>query len=392
LRISIYQLAIISGRLLACLGMFSLAGIYDTQVPTAHIVWKGNVSPCSLAKPVLNDDLLFTGSCDGEFYALQKDTGKVVWSYDSHVDGEPDAFHSFPLLHKSLIIAGTVGKCATSNCGYIYAFDQHTGTIRWKVHVAATSDNFVDVDPADPNGSFIFGTREDEWLSVNTANGTVNWRFPATPARANPKSRTSVVTDGVNVCFLDSTGTVHCLKAKSGIELWKQTLPSPATTQLIMYKDGLYFGTADGRITGVDPENGHTGVTLKLSTTAVGGIVESDSDTKGEFEFAYGLDSAGEQRTLLAFSDEFGGVVWSQKSTQPWTSGEPEPWEELVIAGNCQGEFVAFRSENGATEWRSKIDGCIESFGHDKSNLYIAVRQGAIYSYHLSALSHDGTK
>lgn len=392
MRVSIYQLAKMYGGLLAFLGVFSLAGLGDAQVPPARILWKASVSPCSLAKPVVNDGLLFTGSCEGKFYALQKDTGRMVWSYDSHLDGESDAFHSSPLLHKNLIIAGTMGKCAVTNCGYTYAFDQQTGKLLWKVHAAATSDNFVDIDPSDPNGSFVFGTREDEWLSVNTTNGTVNWKFRATPPRATSKSRTSAATDGVNICLLDLGGTIHCLEAKSGTELWKRPLPSPATTQLIMYKDGLYFGTADGRTTGVDPQNGDTGVTLKLSNTAVGGIVQSDSDTKGDFEFAYGLDKAGEERTLLAFSDEFGGVVWSQKSTQPWSSGEPEPWKGLAIAGNCRGEFVAFRPETGALEWTNKIAGCIESFSHDESNLYIADREGAIYTYRSPTPSRHGRK
>jgi len=392
LQIPIYQSALVSVGLLAFLGSFGSAGTADSQVRTAHIVWTGNVSPCPLTKPVVNGGLLFTGSCDGEFYALQKDTGRVVWSYDSHVDGEPDSFQTSPLLHMGLVIAGTAGKCATANCGYIYSFDQQTGKLRWKLHITATSEDFADVDPADSNGSFIFGTREGEWLSVNAASGTVNWRFRATPPGANRKSSTSVVTDGVNVCLLALDGTIHCLNAKSGTELWKQILPSPATTQLTMYKDGLYFGTADGRITGVDPENGNAGVKLKLSKAAVGGIVESDSGTKGDFEFAYGLDKTGEPRALLSFSDEFGGVVWSQESTLPWTSGKPEPWKGFVIAGNCQGEFVAFRSESGVPEWKSKVDGCIEGFGHDESNLYIVVREGTIYAYHLPAASHDGKK
>jgi outer membrane protein assembly factor BamB len=384
LRASKYRLVLVSVVLIAFPDLLGLAAGGRKQSRQAHMLWKADSSPCTLTKPTINGDLLFIGSCQDKFYAVQKSTGKLLWSYDARMEGSSGGFQAAPLLYKDLILAGTDGRCGAIGGGYVYAFDQRTGKVRWKVHASAASSVFADINgPADPNGSIVFGTREGEWLSVEVKSGKVNWRFQTASSNSHCDARASVATDGVNVCFLALDGTIHCLDAKSRRELWKQTPPSKVTTGVFMYKDVLYFGTASDEIRGVDPENGKTLIQTKLANTPVGDFAWSYRDRKANDEILH-IYAGGENKgpnAVLTLSDNFGKVVWSRGSDKQWTPLEPEVWKGVVIVGNCQGEVVTYGASTGVPKWKERVDGCISSFSHDDSTLYIAVREGAIWAY-----------
>jgi len=321
------------------------------------------------------------GSCDGKFYALDKHSGRVAWSHDVRAEGSSGAFKTAPLIRQGLVIAGTANQCSEKGSDYVYAFDRQTGKVHWKQVASADSDAFTVVLGEDPNAPVVFGTREGEWLSINADSGAVIWRYRATSRGMNCESRTSIVSDGVTVCLLAHDGSIHCLDGKSGRELWKQRPDSTITTDVLMYKDVLYFGTADSRITGLNPANGEKLVRLRTPYTPSGGIVESYPDIKDEFLFVYATVGNSSTGAALTLSDEFESVVWSRTSAEHWTSRKPELWKGVLVAGNCQGDLVGYRIRDGEPQWHAHVDGCVDGLAHDDSTLYISVREGAVYAY-----------
>jgi outer membrane protein assembly factor BamB len=85
-------------------------------------------------------DVLLIGSCAGTFYAFDKRTGKVRWSYNIHQDADQTSFHGNPLITDQLVLIGTDKSCASGGIGHVYAFDRSTGTVRWKYRTAGTPD------------------------------------------------------------------------------------------------------------------------------------------------------------------------------------------------------------------------------------------------------------
>jgi outer membrane protein assembly factor BamB len=343
----------------------------------ARVFWKSAKSPCALTHPVVKGEILLIGSCEGKFYALEKNNGKEVWSYNTRSDGTSGSFVATPLLYKDFVLAGTDSGCTTRDQDYVYAFNQRTGKIAWKLAASAASTTFEYVEGT----TVVFGTRDGQWLSVDAGTGKVNWRFQTASSGPHCGTGTSVVSDGKNVCFLGFDETIHCLEAKSGRELWKEHRAASVKTDLFMYKDVLYFGAADDHIYGLNPESGKLLVRLKLGATPEGRMTDADTDEHDQFEYIYASDKSNGKGTLLALSDEFGEVVWSRYSSQQWTSGEPEPWNGTIIAGNCQGNIVAYRDSNGLPQWKSQVDGCIKGFTHDDSTLYCTTGDGAVYAY-----------
>lgn len=77
--------------------------------------------------PAVAGDSVFVGSCSGVFYALNKTTGQLQWSYDITKDGKQISFHGNPLITGDLILIGTDRSCEPDGVGHVYAFDRRTG-------------------------------------------------------------------------------------------------------------------------------------------------------------------------------------------------------------------------------------------------------------------------
>lgn len=82
--------------------------------------------------PTVAGELVFIGSCAGTFYAINKTTGQVQWSYDIRKDGKQISFHGDPLVTGNLILIGTDHSCVPGGIGHVYAFETDSGKVRWK--------------------------------------------------------------------------------------------------------------------------------------------------------------------------------------------------------------------------------------------------------------------
>lgn len=327
------------------------------------------------AKPTVSGNLLFIGSCAGKFLALDKATGKEIWSYDTKVDGGPSSFHGDPLIHKDLVLIPADRGCKTH--GYIYAFDKKTGKVRWKLRADAPATSFVEAGDA-----VILGTRQDEWLAVDVDSGKLQWRFNDSAPDPQCEIPKLAATDGTVLAFVSHDQVLHILDIKSGRERKRIVLSSPASSSLFMYKDVLYFGTEDGSLRSLNPENGQwLGETKEPAVLSGHFAWTQRGSAYAEYAIGSGLGDKRNNGVVLAFTDEFGALLWSQRAEMEWSSEQPHLWKEWVIAGNCRGEIRAYRVTDGILAWRAHVQGCIRSFGHDASTLYVGVQEGTVYAY-----------
>lgn len=90
-------------------------------------------------------ELLFIGSCAGTFYAINKTTGQVQWSYDISKDGKQQSFHGDPLVINDLILIGTDRSCDPEGVGHVYAFERGSGNVRWKYGSTSVPTDIVQI-------------------------------------------------------------------------------------------------------------------------------------------------------------------------------------------------------------------------------------------------------
>lgn len=296
------------------------------------------------------------------------------------MDGGTRSFHGDPLLYKGKLFISTDRGCPDG--GYVYAFEQQTGKLRWKYRANGPSTGFARISNA-----IIFGTREDEWISVAMDSGKVNWTFRDASPDPQCEIRTSPVTDGKRVYFVTHNSAIVALNS-SGHKIWTQRPSSLVTTSLFLYKNLLYFSANDRHIYGVKPVDGSPMVKLETPAIPKGRFAWGRQGGR-DIEYAFALDKnkdknkedGRDQGVLLAFGDKFESVLWASMAEREWMSDQPHVWRDWIIAGNCKGDVAAFGASDGKPVWTDHVKGCIRSFGHDESTLYIGVQEGTVYAY-----------
>jgi outer membrane protein assembly factor BamB len=106
---------------------------------------------------------VYVGSNDGNLYALNADTGALLWKYttDSYV-------RSSPAVANGVVYIGSTDD-------NVYALNASTGALLWKY---ATADSVVS-SPAVANGVVYVGSDDGNLYALNASTGALLWKYPA---------------------------------------------------------------------------------------------------------------------------------------------------------------------------------------------------------------------
>jgi outer membrane protein assembly factor BamB len=120
-------------------------------------------------------DRLFAIGTRMELFALDKNTGKILWQHDVIKEfGAPQddrGYSPAPIAYRNTIIVPAGGQ------GSLIAFDQQEGTVRWKAGnypVAPASPVFINVDGQEQ----LVVSGANEIIGADPSNGSVLWRHP----------------------------------------------------------------------------------------------------------------------------------------------------------------------------------------------------------------------
>src|SRR5688572_22009183 len=186
---------------------------------------------------------MFIGSCAGNFYAINKTTGQLQWSYDIRRDGNQQSFHGDPLVTNDLILIGTDKSCVPDGIGHVYAFERDSGKVRWKYRSTSVPTDIVQL-----NSNVSFGSFQDNWSSVNLNTGDLNWRFSTGAINKDCDPPKAPVADNNRLYIAGLDGIIYSLDASSGRVVWKRKLAAAPSTGLALSDKTIYVGTTDQHI------------------------------------------------------------------------------------------------------------------------------------------------
>ncbi len=318
-------------------------------------------------------ELLFIGSCAGNFYAINKTTGQVQWSYDIRKDGNQQSFHGDPLVTNDVILIGTDKSCDPEGVGHVYAFERDTGKVRWKYR--STS---VPTDILQLNSNVYFGSFQDNWSSVDLHTGSLKWSFATGVSNKDCHLPKAPVIDKNRLFIAGLDGFIYSLDASSGRVKWKRKLAATPSTSLTLKDKTIYLGTEDQRIYRLNAETGSVISELVVEAKPVGRLAFANDSLLIFMENA--TERAG---YIISVDSKLAGVRWKQRSSPEWASERPYVWKDLVFAGNCRGELASFRASDGEPQWNLTMKGCIRSIGSSGNMLFAGVQEGTIYAYEL---------
>ena len=161
--------------------------------------WLSSAGPGPFSTPLLTGSRLFTVGVNGEFHALDKATGKVLWFHDLVEEFDLAGYSGFassPIAYGANVILPVGGR------GHgVVAFDRESGAVAWK-------NQDFDLAPASPVLVDVEGEEQLVVLSaqhvtgLDPRNGDLLWSHPH-PTEYGLNISTPVWGEG-NLLFVSS--------------------------------------------------------------------------------------------------------------------------------------------------------------------------------------------
>lgn len=214
------------------------------DVSTGKLLWEfDSVKNFVVTRPLVKDGVVFFGSWGNEFYALDIETGKSRWIWNSG--------HSNRMLSPAQVVpVATHGRIyLASPDRYMTVLDEVTGEVIWRYNdpenrvresIGMSEDgNTVYAKTMDGNILAIDATvpsRQVKWISSGEDMG-----YELTP--------TPVVEKNGVVYAPTDKGLIYAYRASDGAFLWKYRI-SNGLINMILPTDGneLFVSAMDGRL------------------------------------------------------------------------------------------------------------------------------------------------
>jgi len=360
--------------------------------------WKANVgievrTAITMAGSEDNQQaLLFFGDFFGSIYAMNAVSGEVIWKQSS-VSNLTRTSTGSPVFHRGVLYVPVssleVGlaliwlyPCCRFQ-GHVSAFNAYTGEPLWSTSVMDEEASLVDGNP---------------WYQPRYAPaGAPVWTTPAIDVRRN---RLYIGTgQGYTSPASDSTDAILALDLDSGEIVWKQQMlsldawnigclingpncpeeegpdfdfgASPILIKLRSGQDMLYVGQKSGDVFALDPDNeGQIIWQTKVSEGGNLGGVHWGMATDHKRLYVPITDKSLEgdvgdaKRGVYALDLQTGDILWSAQPTIncgdeeciPSFSSAVMVTDELLFAGDLEGNIWAFDSSNGEVLWQFDTD------------------------------------
>jgi outer membrane protein assembly factor BamB len=210
---------------------------------TGNKVWNYHISDdVGRASPLVSGSTVYIGARDGNFYALDANTGDLRWQLNTW------AVWGAPAVSGNTLYVG-------SDKSILYALNPATGATKW----SATLGDRVRCTPSIKNGTVYVGADDYRVYAYNASTGALKWKTSAFPHKGIVRSSPAVWNGMVfvNTGETDPMGShVYALDADTGETVWSHTMADYATSSPAIANGVLYTGSYDHQIYAFDARTG----------------------------------------------------------------------------------------------------------------------------------------
>lgn len=206
-----------------------------------------------IGSAAVSDGVVYAGSLDSTLYALDEQTGKLLWTVRF-----PAPIRSTPFVQNGLLYINAGGS--------LTALDASSGVRRWtfatggeRIHEPYGYADYYQSSPVVRNGIVYCGSGDGNFYAVNGKNGTLLWKFSTSGVvHASPAFDSALV-------FIGSfDGTMHALDQHTGKEVWNfrsvghRFFPKGELQGTPVVMNGLVFvGARDYNVYAIDAKKGY---------------------------------------------------------------------------------------------------------------------------------------
>jgi len=308
-------------------------GLATTTLPEKlELLWTHEAGEMINSTAAIMGNVVYAASLKGELFALDKATGKRLWTYKSKPTDDPKeflpGFKASPLVTADAIYLG-------DEDGVFHCVNRDGGKGRWTFQtnseIVSSATWFED--------KVLFGSHDNSLYCLDAAEGKLVWSF-ATEGMVN-------CSPAIVDHFTFVTGCDEHLRVID-ILTGKQTLDVPLGTYLIaspaVSGDTLYVGTYASEVIAVDWKSGKNIWTYK--------------DPQREFPYhscAAVTDTrvivGGQDKRVHCINRETGKMVWTF-ATRAKVNSSPAVLGNRVFIGSDDGNLYELDLTSGKEVWR----------------------------------------
>lgn len=320
-----------------------------------HVKWSFKAESELVGGVAANENFVFVGDANGNFYALNAGTGREIW-----INNDLSPIVGFPaIVNNNVIIA--------RNDGTLTCLDASNGSVIWKhssPHDASGSDSIPD-GVAVGDGKVFISKGDGKIYAFNASNGNVIWTY-----KSNLELR-SAPSYGENLVFLgEYDGVFSILEPKSGKRIGGGGAGGAINT-LTIKNGNAYASSWDGSVQSFKIKD-----IIPVWNVKVGDPISTPP------EVSEGKILVGTERGFIAALDEkSGNILWNTQTNAGSISSKPIVFDNLVFVSCSRGllvldagtgrERTLLFSEEGGAELRPAFF---------KSTLYVGSSGGNLYA------------
>jgi outer membrane protein assembly factor BamB len=265
--------------------------------PPFKLIWHYTERPLLEFPPVYAAGRLYGVNNSGTAFALEAETGKVLWERRiGRLNASSPAYHKGRLYIVNLVP------------GHIVKMNAANGKILWKHTLPGRAES----SPLVLANSVYFGSEDGYLYSLSTRNGNLRWKTGlGGPIKAAPAYRDGVLYVG------DYGGDMNAVRASDGKLLWQS--------------GSLGTGVSGGEF-------------YSTPAVAFGRVYAGNNDGR-----VYSYD---ERDGTLAWTHSTGGYVYSGPTVATTPTTPP-----TVYIGSFDGNIYALDAKNGETRWAHSAGG-----------------------------------
>ncbi|MGC3946897.1 MAG: PQQ-binding-like beta-propeller repeat protein [Chryseolinea sp.] len=319
----------------------------EASVKQPAVLWTYSSGAAIISSPVIDNGLVYFGSEDSTWYALESATGKVKWKLRTNAP-----IRSSPVISGDRIFL-------TGGNGVLACANKATGAIVWRIvfdqtalFMAERSYDFADYYHSSPtidDGVIYLGTGNSVLAAYRTETGELIWRYPTGDII---HCRPVLVGDKVIIGSFD--GYIHAVNKNTGNPVWKfktvghQYFPK-GEVQGILASDGqrVFVGARDYNFYAIDANAGTAVWNRKFDNGWAMSATVSDTVV---------YIGTSDDRVMVAADTRSGREYW-RTDVKFNIFGGAAIVSDQIIVGTIWGKTYALEQKTGKIKWSFDTQG-----------------------------------
>jgi outer membrane protein assembly factor BamB len=330
---------------------------------------RSSIAASVYAPPSVAAGIVYFGSENGNFYALDALTGALKWNYTTPWNDQwrqRGFSNSAPAVAGGLVYAGSLN-------GNLYAFDVSTGAVKWSY----LTKGMVGSSPVVSEGIVYVGSYDHRLYALDASTGTVKWSYLTNTLVTNSPA----VSGGI---VYASGPKVYALNAATGALIWAFNATTNPMAHVVPFSspavsDGVvYVGAGDGNAYAL---NAATGAVIWIHNMGPSYIVTGSLFT--DAAVSSGMVYIVSDNKMYALNAATGALIWSSTPSNNAYTSDAVVSGGVVYVGCSDRKMYALNAATGTVIWSGTVGGTvggIRSYVVSNGSVYLSSEGNIVYA------------